>query len=88
MVKGLFEYIVAENYKVRNIWLAADLSTEIWQARKDWHDIFTVLNAKNMHPRILYPARLSFRIEEETRSFQNKQKLKEFMNTNLALQEY
>ena len=43
---------------------AADLSTETWQARKEWQDIFNVLNQKNMHPRILYPARLSFKIGE------------------------
>ena len=33
-------------YKDRNIRLAEDLSTETWQARKDWHDIFRVLNEK------------------------------------------
>ena len=37
----------------------------IWQARKEWQDIFSVLNQKNMQPRILYPARLSFKIEGE-----------------------
>ena len=51
-------------YKGRNITLAADLSTETWQARKDWHDIFKVLNEKNMQPRILYPGRTSFKIED------------------------
>ena len=43
----------------RNIRLTADPSTEIWQARKGWQDIFRGLNEKNMQPRILYPARLS-----------------------------
>ena len=37
---------------------------ETWQARKNWHDIFRALNKKNMQPRILYPARLSLKIEE------------------------
>ena len=50
-------------YMGRNIRLTADLSTETWQARKGWQDIFRVLNEKNMQPRIFYPARLSFRIE-------------------------
>ena len=67
--------------------MAADLSTETWQARKDWHDIFRALNKKNMQPRILYPARLSLKIEGEIESFQDKQKLKEFANTKPALQE-
>ena len=35
-----------------NIRLTADLSTETWQARKGWQDIFRVLNEKNMQPRI------------------------------------
>ena len=71
----------------RNIRLTADLSTETWQARKGWQDIFRVLNEKNMQPRILYPARLSFRIEGEIKSFQDRQKLKEYVTTKLALPE-
>ena len=51
-------------YIGRNIKLTADLFTETWQARKGWHDIFKVLNEKNMQPTIFYPARLSIRIEE------------------------
>ena len=74
-------------YKGRQIRFAADLSTETWQARKEWQDIFNVMNQKNMQPRILYPARLSFKIEGETKSFPNKQKLKEFVTTKPALQE-
>ena len=67
--------------------MASDLSTETWQDRKNWHDIFRTLNEKNMQPRILYPARLSLKIEGEIKSFQDKQKLKEFVNTKPALQE-
>ena len=40
-----------------------------------------------MQPRILYPARLSFKIEGEIKSFPEKQKLKESVTTNPALQE-
>ena len=71
----------------RNIKLTADLSAEIWQARKDWQDIFRVLNEKNLQPRILYPAGLSFRIEGDIKSFQDRQKLKEYVTTKPALQE-
>ena len=70
----------------RNIRVTADLSTETWQARKGWQDIFRVLNEKNMQPRILYPARLSFRIGE-IKSFQDRQKLKKYVTTKPALQE-
>ena len=71
----------------RTITLRANLSKETWQARKFWQDIFTVLNEKNMQPRILYPARLSFRIEGEIKSFQDRQKLKEYVTTKPALRE-
>ena len=40
-----------------------------------------------MQPRILYPARISFRIEGEIKAFPDKQKLREFMITKPALQE-
>ena len=64
----------------------ADLSNEIWQARKEWQEIFNMINRKNMQPRI-YPASLSFRIEGEIKTFPNKQKLKEFITTKPALLE-
>ena len=34
-----------------------------------------------MHPRILYPARISFEIEGGIKNFSNKQKPKEYNNT-------
>ena len=71
----------------RNIRLTADLSKETWQARKGWQDISRVLNEKNMQPRILYPRRLSFRIEREIKNFQDRQKLKEYVTSIPALQE-
>uniref|UniRef100_A0ABI7Y9X4 L1 transposable element RRM domain-containing protein n=1 Tax=Felis catus TaxID=9685 RepID=A0ABI7Y9X4_FELCA len=74
-------------YKGRHIRIVADLSTETWQARKDWQEIFNVMNRKNMQPRILYLASLSFRIEGEIKVSPNKQKLKEFITIKPALQE-
>uniref|UniRef100_A0ABI7VTQ4 L1 transposable element RRM domain-containing protein n=1 Tax=Felis catus TaxID=9685 RepID=A0ABI7VTQ4_FELCA len=62
----------ALTYKGRPIRLVTDLSFETWQARKNWHEIFRVLDRKNMQPRILYPASLSFRIEGEIKVFPNK----------------
>ena len=74
-------------YRRRHIRITSHLSTQTWQARKGWQDIFRALNEKNMQPRILYPARLSFRMDGETRTFQNWQKLKEYVTTKPALQE-
>ena len=71
----------------RSIRLTADLSTETWQARKSWQDIVRVLNENNMEARMLYPARFTFRIEGEIKSFQDRQKLKEYVTTKPSLQE-
>ena len=53
--------------------LSADLSTETLQARREWHDIFKVMKRKKLQPRILNPARLSFRFDGEIKSFSDKQ---------------
>ena len=71
----------------RSIRTRADLSTETWQARKCQQDVVRVLNEKNLQPRILYPARLSFRIEGEIKSFQERQKLTGYVTTKPALPE-
>ena len=39
-----------------------------------------MIKSKNLQPRLLYPARLSFKVEGEIRSFPDKKKLKEFVN--------
>ena len=62
----------ALTYKGRPIRLMTDLSTETWQARKEWQEIFNVMNRKNMQQRIPYPASQSFRIEGEIKVFPNK----------------
>ena len=68
-----------------SIRLSADFSTETLQARREWHDIFKVMKGKNLQPRILYPARLSLKFDREIKSFQEKQKLREFSATKVAL---
>jgi len=74
-------------YKGTPIKISADFSTETLQARREWHDIFKVMNRKNLQPRILYPARLSFRLYREIKSSPDKQKLREFSTTKPALQQ-
>ena len=57
------------SYKRTPIRLSADFSAETLQARRECHDIFKVLKGRKLKPRILYPAKLSFRIEEEIKDF-------------------
>ena len=65
----------------------ADLSIETLQVRREWQDILKVMKENNLQPRLLYPARISFKYEEETKSFTDKQKLREFSTTKPALQQ-
>ena len=74
-------------YKGPPIMLSADFSAEILQARREWHNTFKVMKGKKLQPRLLYPARLLFRFDRETKSFTDKQKLREFSTTRQALQQ-
>ena len=43
-------------YKGTPIRLTGDFSAETLQARRQWHDILTVMKGKDLQPRLLYPA--------------------------------
>ena len=53
--------------------LTADLSAAILQARRGWQDIFKLKKGKNLQPRLLYPARISFSFDGESKTFTDKQ---------------
>ena len=77
-------------YKENTICLTADLSAETLHAKREWQDIFKgnyLLKRKNLQPRLLYPARISFKIDGEIKSFSDKQKLTELSTTKPALQQ-
>jgi hypothetical protein len=50
-------------YKGKPIKITADFSTETLKARRAWGEIFQALNENNVNPRILYPTKLSFKID-------------------------
>ena len=52
-------------YKGVPIRLLTDFSKETLQARKSWEEVFTIMKGKDLHPRLLYPAKLSFRMERQ-----------------------
>ena len=68
--------------------LTADHSAETVQARRVWLDAFKVMKGKSLQPRLLYPARISFRFDGEIKTFTDKQKQREFSyETRYQLQE-
>ena len=68
-------------YKGVPIRLSADFSKENLQARRGWKEVFKVMKGKDLHLRLLYPAKLSFRMEGKVKCFSDKVKLKEFIIT-------
>jgi hypothetical protein len=59
---------------------------ETLKARRAWGEVFQALNENNFNPRILYPAKLSFKIDGAIKVFHDKQKVKQYMTTNPPLQ--
>ena len=74
-------------YKGLPIRLWADFSKETLQARRGWKEVFKVMKGKDLHPWLLYPAKLSFRMEGQIKCFPDKVKLKEFVITKPLLYE-
>ena len=74
-------------YKGLPIRLSADFSKETLQARMYRKEVYEVMKGKDLHPRLLYPAQLSFRMEGQIKCFSDKVKLKEFIITKPLLYE-
>jgi hypothetical protein len=58
---------------------------ETFKARRAWSEVFQALNENNFYPRILYPAKLSFKVDGAVKVFHDKQKLKQYMTTKPPL---
>jgi hypothetical protein len=71
---------------VKLIKITADFSRETVKARKGWSEVCQALKENNFSPKILYPAKLSFKINGGIKVFHNKQELKQCMATKPPLQ--
>ena len=63
-------------YRGVPIRLSADFSKETLQARRGWKQVFKVMKGKDLHSRLFYPAKLSFRMEGQIKCFPDKVQLK------------
>ena len=73
-------------YKGVPIKLSADFSKETLQARRGWKEAFKVMKSKYLQPSLLYPAKLSFRIEGQDKELP-RQKAKGVHHTKSVLYE-
>ena len=62
-------------YRRVPIRLSDDFSKETFQDT-NWQEIFKVMKSRDLQPRLLYRAKLSFRIEGQIKSFADKKKTK------------
>ena len=74
-------------YKGVPVRLSADFSKETLQERRGWKEVLQVMKGKDLHPRLLYPAKLSFRMEGQIKYFPEKLTLKAFIITKPLLYE-
>ena len=68
-------------YRGTPVRILVDFSAETLQARRQLHEIFKVMEGKNLQARIFYTKRASFRFDGEIKSFTDMQKLREFSTT-------
>jgi hypothetical protein len=61
-------------YTGKPIKITADFSMETLKARRAWSEVFWAVNENNFNPRMLYPAKPSFKIERTIKVFHDKQK--------------
>jgi hypothetical protein len=73
-------------YKGKPIKITEDFSIETLKARRAWSEVCQALDENTFNPRILYPAKLSFKIDVTIKILHNKQKLKQYMTTKPPLQ--
>ena len=69
-------------YKGFPIRLSAGFSKETLQARRNWQEEFKMMKSKDVQPKLLYPGKLSYRMEGQVKCFPEKVKLKEFIIAN------
>ena len=75
------------NYKAVPKRLSADCSRETSQATRGWKEVFKVMKDKELQLRLLYLAKLSFRMEGQIKCFPDKVKLKKFIIAKPLLHE-
>jgi hypothetical protein len=59
-------------YKGKPIKITADFSMETLEAKRAWTEVIWILNENNFNPKILHPAKLSFKIHGAIKVLNNK----------------
>ena len=76
-----------DTFKRSNIQIIGVPEGEEEQQEGGWKEVSEVMKGKDLHPRWLYPAKLSFRMEGQIKCFLDKVKWKELIITKPLLYE-
>ena len=74
-----------DTFKRSNIQIIGVPEGEEEQQEGGWKEVSEVMKGKDLHPRWLYPAKLSCRMEGQIKCFPDKVNLKEFIITKPLL---
>jgi hypothetical protein len=67
------------SYKGSLTRITPDFSAEILKARRSWRDVIQTLREQKCQPRLLYPAKLSFFIDGESKVFHDENKFTQYL---------
>ena len=73
-------------YKGRPIRITPDFSPEAMKARRSWTEVKQTLREYKCQAKLLYSAKFSITIDEETKVFHDKSKFTQYLSRNPALQ--
>jgi hypothetical protein len=68
-------------YLGKPIKITAYISMETLKARRAWSKVFWALNENNFSFKILYPKKISLKIDGPIKIFHDKQKINQYMTT-------
>ena len=85
LINIFLEHLIRK--KKKDYQLISQKKKKTLQARRGWKEIFKIMKGKDLHPRLLYPAKLSFKMEGQIKCFSDKDMFKEFIITKPLLYE-
>ena len=67
--------------------IAADFTTETLKARRECKEIFQVMQSKDLQLGLLFPARITIKMDSKISSFLDRRNMKEYTSTKSELQD-
>lgn len=73
-------------FNIFTLRIISEFSVETLKVKRDWTDVLQAQRDQRCQHRLLYPVKLSIPISRERKTFHSKNKFRQFLFTNAALQ--